>query len=481
MESLKSKKITALWIITILLLFIISIILGILMRLNQGGVLKEAPVTFYSNMTTHGLTMIGIWFVAGMAAINYLMQRYVKTSQSANIFAMVMTVIGVLLFWTSTFIGHFHAAWTFLYPLPFKLIGAASWSTFLFLVALTVLGVGWLVWSVSLMAQILRKYTIEQSFAWQHFKKNPEVDTPPFILISMITLIGIIACLIAAVILLVLFFAEYFSKGSFVNDALLMKNLTYFFGHTIANEMLYLGLAVIYELFSEVSGKPKWKTTWYVALAWNFTLIFILTAFFHHLYMDFVQPQGLQIIGQLASYLASLPAAGVTVFSVFIAVYRTKINWSLTNILFFMGVAGWVIGGLGAVIDATITNNVVLHNTLWVPAHFHTYNAMGNVLFSIAFFYWFSTQQFTQKFEIGKYTKLTLGILLVGGIGFLLAFYIAGADSVPRRYSSYPAEFTTAKPLAIMGATFATIYLVAILIFFFNISKRCLKILSLPA
>lgn len=196
--------------------------------------------------------------------------------------------------------------------------------------------------------------------------------------------------------------------------------------------------------------------------------------------MDFVQPEGFQIVGQLASYLASMPAAGVTVFSIFIAVYRTKINWSLTNLLFFIGVAGWVIGGLGAVIDATISNNVVLHNTLWVPAHFHTYNAMGNVLFSIGFFYWFSIQ-YTEKINLEKYTKLTLAILLVGGIGFLAAFYIAGADSIPRRYSDYPAELSKGVSMAVMGAIFATVYLVAIMIFFIKISKRCLKILFLPS
>lgn len=467
------------WILAVFTLFIISIVLGILMRLNQGGVIQQNPVTFYSNMTTHGLTMIGIWFVAGMAAINYLMERYVKTSYTANVFALVLTVIGVLMFWATTFIGKFHAAWTFLYPLPFKVMWA-TWATPLFLVSLAVFGVGWLVWSVSLMTQILKKYSISQAFAWQHFKKNPSVETPPFILISMITLIGVIACLLAAVVLLVLFFAEYFSNGSFVNDALLMKNLTYFFGHTIANEMLYLGLAVIYELFAEVSGRPKWKTTWYVAVAWNCTLVFILTAFFHHLYMDFVQPEGFQIIGQLASYLASLPAAGVTVFSVFVAVYRTKINWTLTNLLFFIGVAGWVIGGLGAVIDATISNNIVLHNTLWVPAHFHTYNAMGNVLFSIGFFYWFSTQ-FGEQAKSSNSAKWILGTLIVGGTGFLLAFYLGGADSIPRRYSIYPAELSAGTPLALMGAIFATVYLIAILVFFFNISKRCVKVLSSPA
>ncbi len=476
MESLKTRKITSVWIVIVLALFIVAIILGILMRLNQGTIIQQSPVTFYGNMTTHGLTMIGIWFVAGMAAVNYLMERYIKTSYGVNLFALICTIIGVLMLWSSTFIGHFHAGWTFLYPLPFK-VAWAQWATPVFLSSLVVLGVGWLVWSVSLMSQILKKYTLSQAFAWQHFKKNPAVETPPFILITMVTLVGVIACLLAAVLLLVLLFAEYFSNGSFVNDALLLKNLTYFFGHTIANEMLYLGLAVIYELFAEVSGRPKWKTTWYVAVAWNLSLVFILTAFFHHLYMDFVQPEGLQIVGQLASYLASLPAAGVTVFSILVAVYRTKINWSLTNLLFFIGVAGWVIGGLGAVIDATISNNFVLHNTLWVPAHFHTYNAMGNVLFSLGFFHWFA-HKFDVGFYIDKNAMLKLTLILFGGIGFLLAFYIGGADSIPRRYSNYPPEFTMAAPLATVAAVFATFYLLAILLFFLNITKKCIKIMS---
>ncbi|MBZ0242493.1 MAG: cbb3-type cytochrome c oxidase subunit I, partial [Bacteroidales bacterium] len=465
MESIKLRKITSIWIITVLTLFVTSIVLGILMRLNQGGVLQQSPINFYSQMTIHGITMIGIWFVAGMAGINYLMERYVKTSYTANLIALIFTVVGVLLLWAVTIIGKFHTAWTFLYPLPLKVMWA-QWATPTFLVAMSILSIGWLIWGISMMTQVLKKYSIAQAFAWQHFKKDPEVETPPFILISMITLVGVITCLFVAVVLMALYFAEYFSGGSFVNDALLMKNLTYFFGHTIANEMLYLGLAVIYELFAEVSGRPKWKTTWYVALAWNFTLIFILTAFFHHLYMDFVQPEGFQIVGQLASYLASLPAAAVTVFSVWVAVYRVKIKWTLTNLLFFIGVAGWVIGGFGAVIDATISNNIVLHNTLWVPAHFHTYNVMGNVLFSLGFFYWFSIQ-FTDKPVNEKFSKLILSLLIIGGAGFLLAFYIGGADSIPRRFSNYPAEFTSAKFLANFGAAFATIYLIPILILFY--------------
>lgn len=479
MENIKIRKITAAWIIIVLALFVVNVVFGIIMRLNQGEVIQTQPATFYAHMTTHGLTQIGIWLVAGLAGINYLMERYVRTSFKANLFALVLTVIGVAMLWVSTYVGKFHSGWTFLYPLPLKIMWA-EWATPLFLGSILVMGVGWLVWSVSMMTQMLKKYPLTKALAWQHFRKNPTVETPPFILISVITLIGIVACLLGAVLLLSMYAAEYFSNGNFVNDALLMKNLTYFFGHTLANEMLYLGLAVIYELFPEVSGRPKWKTTWYVALAWNCTLVFILTAFLHHLYMDFVQPTGFQIVGQMASYMASLPAASVTIFSVWLTVYRNPIKWSLTNLLFFIGVAGWVVGGLGAVIDATITNNFTLHNTLWVPAHFHTYNALGNVLFSLGFFHWFAIR-FTDEKHPERYVKLTLTLLLIGGIGFLMAFYLGGALSMPRRFSNYPAEFPLGAPLATIGAVFAAVYLIAILLFFFKTTRRCSKVLFSPS
>ena len=471
------KKTTAVWIILVLVLFVLAVIFGIAMRFSQGNDLSLSPVTFYTLMTTHGVTMVGIWFVAGLAGVHYLLARYVKVSARTSIFAMLLTVIGVVLLWVSTFVGSFHAAWTFLYPLPLHIVGWEQWATPVFLFSLGIMGIGWMVWTVDLLAQILKKYSLTRAFGWQHLKKNPDFETPPFIMITTVTLIGIITCLFSAVLLLVLYFAEYFSAGSFTNDPLLMKNLTYFFGHTIINEALYLGLAALYELFPEVSGRPKFKNTWYVTLAWNCTMVFILTAFFHHLYMDFVQPVGFQFVGQIASYFSSLPAATVTAFSIIVVVFKNRIQWSIINLLFFIGVMGWLIGGVGAVIDATISNNFILHNTLWVPAHFHTYNALGNVLFSLAFFSW-AANEFSNNHERNKYDMIKIILLLVGGVGFVLMFYLGGADSVPRRFSMYPPEFTSAALWASAGAWFAIAYLLAILLMLFNIVRKCIKVFS---
>lgn len=477
MENGSLKKVTAAWTITLLTLFIASIILGILMRFSQGAQLPMQAGTFYATLTTHGVTMIGIWAAAGLVAVQYLLGRYVKTRPGLSIFALVLTAAGVVMLWTSTFVGEFHAAWTFLYPLPLYKAWE-NWATPLFLCSLAVFGVAWLVWSAGMLAEILRSWSLKEIFAWQHLSaKEPKKETPPFILISAVSLIGIILCLITAVVLLVLYFAEIWSGGAFKNDALLMKNLTFFFGHTLANEALYLGLAVVYELLPEVSGRPKFKTTWYVALGWNCTLVFVLTAFFHHLYMDFVQPEGLQVVGQLASYFASLPAAAVTAFSVATLVWRNRIRWSLTNLLFFLGITGWLIGGVGAVIDSTISNNVILHNTLWVPAHFHTYNAMGNVLLCLGFFWWVA-HEFKGVGETFRAQRLTLALLLIGGTGFLLMFYLGGAASVPRRYAVYPPEMPMGTTLAHAAAWFATVYLAGMLLAVTTIFRGCAKAFS---
>lgn len=484
MASKLLKRLTSGWIIIVMVLFVCAIIFGILMRLNQGNTIDLGPVNFYELMTTHGLTMISIWALAGFAGMNYLLSRYVdvKVSTKANAVAMVLTVIGVLMLWATTFLGKFHAGWTFLYPLP--LFRAwAEWATPMFYVSLTILNIAWLIWTCAMMLEILKKYSLKQIFAWQHFsKKNPEVETPPFILISGVSLLGMIICLFAALVVIAMTFSDpsFFTDGPHTNDALLMKNLTYFYGHTIANEALYIGLGLLYELLPELTGRTKFHTTWYVALGWNLTVIFVLTAYFHHMYMDFAQPLWIQIFGQFSSYFASLPSAIVSMISVITLVYGNKVKWTIGGVLFFLGLTGYAIGGMGAVIDSTIVNNIVLHNTLWVPAHFHTYNAMGNVLLSLAFFYWVA-DEFTNHQIPTRMRKLKLYLLGIGGFGFVLFFYIAGADSIPRRYSHYAKDLVDGPLWANLGGVFATIYLIAILLITVEIFKKCFVVFSKSA
>ncbi len=67
------------WVLTALVLFPVLAVLGFLMRVLQAGYLAAVPPEwFYAVMTLHGLGMVGLWFVAGMAGISVLLARYVR-------------------------------------------------------------------------------------------------------------------------------------------------------------------------------------------------------------------------------------------------------------------------------------------------------------------------------------------------------------------------------------------------------------------
>ena len=118
------------------------------MRAGQSNWLHQlSPEYFYAVMTLHGLGMVGLWFVAAMAVLNYVLTRYVSVSLWASRLAMALTVLGVGLLIACTLVGKFGAGWYFLYPLPLHPGGAwPAWSIGAFFAAIGVLGVGWLVW-----------------------------------------------------------------------------------------------------------------------------------------------------------------------------------------------------------------------------------------------------------------------------------------------------------------------------------------------
>jgi cytochrome c oxidase subunit 1 len=273
------------------------------------------------------------------------------------------------------------------------------------------------------------------------------------------------------VVVLVLFYVELL--GGTPSDPLLMKNLTFFFGHTLVNITMYLGVAVVYDVLPEYAGRP-WKTNRVVAISWNAVLLIVLFAYFHHLYMDFVQPGVLQAIGQIASYASALPAAVVTLFGALLLVYHSRMRWNLASLLFFLGLAGWAIGGVAAVIDSTISANVRLHNTLWVPAHFHTYFVAG-LVFMIVGYYYHRCQDVTLLPEHVSWQKIAVAIMVVGAYGFFAMFYVAGAYSVPRRYAVYPAELAHGAGYATAAALFATVFLLGFIVYLAQTGKRWLR------
>lgn len=471
------RRWTLIWMLVVFALFLVLALLGLVMRLVQGGVWSSLPPeVFYAVLTLHGLGMVGVWYVGAMAGVSYRLARFVSPSLAVNRLAFGGTLLGVVLLVAVTLIGRFGTGWYFLHPLPFYSGGVwPDWAVSGFFASLGVLGVSWTIWTVDLLRAIARRYSLGGALAWHVLRGKEGAETPAFILVATATLISGLAAFIAAVVVLALFLVEWLPTGA-ANDPLLMKNLIFFFGHGLVNITMYLGVALVYDLLPEYTSRTL-KTNKLVAAAWNLAIFLVLAVYFHHLYMDFVQPRFLQYVGQIGSYLISIPAAVISIFSTLYLVYRARVRWNLTSMFLFFGVMGWAIGGVEAVIDSTIAANFRFHNTLWVPSHFHTYYLLGVVMMILAFA-WHLGEESSGKPGSPALSRAIAALFMVGGYGLVLLFAFAGANSVPRRYSAYPAELLQGVTYARVSIAFIALLLAGVLLYLWEAGRRCVRGLS---
>jgi len=173
----------------------------------------------------------------------------------------------------------------------------------------------------------------------------------------------------------------------------------------------------------------------------------MLTNYSHHLYADFAQPVGLQLLAEIASYAVALPSFIVTIIGALTLIYRSGIRWTAAPMLLALGIWGWVFGGLGAVLDATIPANQVLHNTMWVPAHFHTYYLLGAVAFAWGYLFYMVRELSDRR--AARATSIAVWLYGIGGAGFIIMFFVAGANSVPRRYAVHLVQWQMYARVAI--------------------------------
>lgn len=478
-EKRKQRRLITVWSITFMIVFPFLVILGLLMRLNQAEDIDFGMDYFYAAMTLHGLGMVGILYSIAFAGLWYLLStRYVKLNLRIGYINWILILIGFSGLVIATMVGKFASGWYLLYPLSFKGASWPAWSTMMTMVSIIILGVTWLFSAIHVIHALAKKYGgIANLLGFQYFKKDENrQEIQPIVLIATVSLLPGILAVIAGGIFAILNIAQVF-EASLVFDSLMMKNLVMFFGHTQANIILYVCLGWVYALLPEFTGRPL-KTNRILVLGWVVTFFFITFAFFHHMYMDFVQPIGFQYAGQFISYFSAIPATAVTMFSVISQIYRAKIKWGVVPFAFLLGVAGWAIVGFSAVVDSTISMNKVLHNTMWVPAHFHTYLLTGVVLFILGFLFYIShTQEEQYSSKAGKWG---FWIFVYAAHTLIAMFFLGGMKSIPRRYSDYKgitieSIHSNGALMAHVAAIFILILLLGLLIMYFSILKRLFR------
>lgn len=439
--------------------YVLMMLFGLLMRMSQAQWIDLGPSLFYQMMTAHGAGMVGISGLAASAVLWYFLRRYVSLNAGLLWANLGFFLIGVVAILAGTFIGGYAGGWTFLFPLPAKGLGAwgtAGAASFLF--GLLSIGVGFLLLYLEIGRALIQRYgSLAQALAWPQLFMNRDEPMPPAAVIaaSMVVIVNLSGIVAGAVVLVLILVNLY--QPEFAVDPLLTKNLTYFFGHVFINATIYQAVVAVYELLPKYTGRP-WKVNRVFVAAWTASTVMVMAVYPHHLLMDFVMPVWVLVLGQIFSYLGGFPILIVTAVGALAIVHRSGIRWDMCSKLLFLAIFGWSVGVIPAVIDGTIAVNRVMHNTMWVPGHFHMYLIVGLVAMLFGFMYSIGKEQNLK----GSFDGVAFWIYALAGTAFSISFLISGSQSVPRRWAVHWPEWV---PLGELASIFAALVAAAALFF----------------
>ncbi|MEO8718614.1 MAG: cbb3-type cytochrome c oxidase subunit I, partial [Burkholderiales bacterium] len=131
---------------------------------------------------------------------------------------------------------------------------------------------------------------------------------------------------------------------------------------------------------------------------------------------------------------------------------------------------GWAAGVVPAIVDATISANRVMHNTTWVPGHFHFYLLLGVLPMLLAFMYYLIERGADAPERAGD--RHGFSAYLLGGLVFVMMYLAGGHASEPRRYATHFAQWLSYDRVASVAAA---LVVVAMLVFALRISAGLLR------
>jgi cytochrome c oxidase subunit I len=418
------------------IVILLMMIFGVVMLLNQGEIISISPELFYKIMTAHGTGMIGIAAIGGLAIMWYFLSKYLPLNPKILIANFVMFLIGVALILIGIFVFNFSDGWTFLYPLPSQsaqLGGPAGALCFLF--GLLLLGTGFLLLYGYIAYHLIKVYGgLHKSLGWDYIlgRKNGYGPPPAAVASTMVVICNTTAILAGATVIVASILNIL--NPAITIDPLLAKHLTYAFGHIFANCTIYMAVIAVYEGLAKATNRP-WKSNKVFLIAWNCSTAFTLMIYTHHLLMDFSVPKWMLIIGQVFSYANGLPVMVVTAYGALMIVYRSGIKWSFWSLLFYLSMFGWLAGAIPAIIDATIVINHIMHNTKWVPGHFHMYMGMGVITMIFGFMAYFNQQE--GEVKESSWDIFSIVLYFIFFLGLCGSFLYAGKISAPRRWAEH--------------------------------------------
>ena len=273
-------------------------------------------------------------------------------------------------------------------------------------------------------------------------------------------------------------------------NPLLTRTLFWFWGHPVVYFWLMPAYLLWYTVLPSISGGRLFSDP----LARVVFVLFLLLSTpvgIHHQYLDPGIAEGFKLIAMTNTMFLLLPSF-LTAFTVVASMEhgarqrggRGLLRWLRAlpwrNPAFTgMALAGMMFaaGGFSGMINAGMNINYLIHNTLWVPGHFHLTVGTASALTFMAASYWL-WPQLTNKPLFSR--PIALGQTVVWFVGMALmsnAMHVMGLFGVPRRTAEpqyegfeFVASFGSITELRMQLALGATLLFISTVLFVSNIA-----------
>jgi cytochrome o ubiquinol oxidase subunit 1 len=460
--SVDHKRIGVMYTLLAMVMLLRGFADAIMMRAQQSVALHSQgflPPEHYDQIfSAHGTIMIffvAMPFMIGLMNFVVPLQLGVRdvAFPTLNSVGFWLTATGALLINISLVVGEFARTGWLPYPPLSELTYSPGVGVDYYLWSLQIAGVGTLVSGINLVTTVLKVRTKGMSY----------LRMPMFCWTTLATNLLIVAAFpILTATLAMLLLDRYLGFHFFTNEAggnmMMFMNLIWTWGHPEVYILVLPAFGIFSEVFATFSGKPLFGYRSMVAA----TMAICILSFMVWLHHFFTMGAGADVnaIFGIATTIIAVPT-GVKVFNWLFTMYGGKVRFQ-TPLLWSIGfMVTFIIGGMTGVLLAVPPADFVLHNSLFLVAHFHNV-IIGGVLFGAfaGYTYWFP-----KAFGFKLHEGLGQAAFWCWLVGFYVAFmplYVLGLLGMTRRMQHY--DVPEWRPWLIVAAFGAALILCGIVL-----------------
>ncbi len=451
LTSVDHKKIGIMYIVLSLVMLLRGFADALMMRAQQAMAMGASqgflpPDHFNQVFSAHGTIMIlfmAMPFLSGL--MNVVVPQQIGARDVAfpflNAVSLWLAVAGALLVMVSLGVGEFSkAGWSGYTPLT-ELAYSPDSGVDYWIWSIQISGLGTLLTGINFLVTILKMRAPGMTlmrlplFTWT-------------ILFTCVLIVFAFPMLTAALAMLTL--DRYLGLHFFTNDlggnTMMYINLFWTWGHP----EVYIVILPAFGIYSEVVATfCRKKLFGYDSLVYaTAAIMFLSFAVWAHHFFTMGTSANVNVFFGISTMLIAIPT-GVKVFNWLFTMYRGRVRLA-TPMLWTIGfLTTFVLGGLTGVLMSMPPADYVIHNSLFLVAHFHNTLIPGTLFgFMAGFVYWFPK---ATGFKLDEaWGRRSFWCWLVG---FYLAFaplYVLGFMGMPRRMQHY--DNPAWQPLLIVAA-----------------------------